>query len=125
MKVIWKPKYPLSMFLIAETDADRVLVAMIRKTQRIKFFGNAPQGIYEEARKISPEEPNERVARAMMGEDKKCDRHKTATKDGCAECLGIAAFRVVPEAIEGSPRYADDYEDRGGSIEPDGSDIPF
>lgn len=101
MRVLWKPRFPLTAFLMAETDAERVFVAMIQKGAKINVYASAPEEIYQEARKVGDgTEQAERVAKALMDADLKCDIHTRATRDGCAECLGLIGIGLGPNVVE-------------------------
>lgn len=97
MKVLKDAKHPLTLVMVAESEADRILVALLRKSKRVIFHKGASEEIFSEARALSPiPESGERVARRMMDEDPQCKLHKDATKRGCADCLGMVAFSIGP-----------------------------
>lgn len=120
MKTIWKPEYPLTVFLVAESDADRIMVAAIRQGKNVVFYSNAPADVFDEVRKANPDnaERGERVAKVLMGDDQKCSRHPKATTAGCADCLGMVAFQVKVTGDRPAEPEVDPFSDTQ-------DDIPF
>lgn len=126
MKILWDEKWPLAMFMVAESDRDKVLVAMMRKGASLSVYTNAPDDIYPLARKALSEVPleqAERTARVMMDSDLKCGRHPGASDKGCAACLGIVSIGVGVIA-PGDEKAAGVELDPFASDHPS-TDIPF
>jgi hypothetical protein len=115
MKILKDPKHPLSLFMVAESEADRILVALLRKTKRVIFHKGASEEGFAKARELSlVPEGGERVARRMMDEDPQCKLHPDSSKRGCPDCLGLVAFSIgTMLPFESSPPHEETLPDDG------------
>ena len=96
MRTIWNQKDPLIMYLVAETEIERIWVAMLQN--RDKAIKVVAKDIPKEIRKevlsyeSSLEGRAEAAAKQLM-EVESCE-HGNGVSGDCARCLGVVGFEV-------------------------------
>lgn len=95
MRVLWDSHRPLNLYLVAETDADRVLVALLRSGKDEVTIGvDVPKDVLSRvAKHLSREaEQAEDAALILMGSGH-CP-HGQRLMGSCPECLGVVGVQV-------------------------------
>lgn len=94
MKTIWDPKDPLIMYLVAETEIERIWVAMFQNRDKaIKVVSSdIPKEIRREVLSFETSLAGraEATAKRLM-EENSCE-HGNGVSGDCARCLGIVGF---------------------------------
>lgn len=104
MKVVWDSHRPLDLYLVAETDADRVLVALLhRETSEVTISADIPPDVLARvSRHPSRAAEQAEDTALMLMEGVRCPHGARLTRE-CPACMGVVRVRVRKDAEIGTP----------------------
>jgi len=125
MKVLWDSHRPLSLYLVAETDADRVLVALLHRGEDEVAIGvDVPKDVLARVAKHPSREAGQAEDAALvLMESGRCPHGQRLT-GSCEECLGVVGVQVRSRNGVVVDRVGPTLEGPPSSVESD-DDVPF